>query len=173
MKNIKLLELLSKIVNEVGDLKNIKSFKYDMTPTGGEFNVLLNNKETKVKLNITEVPVDLKQNFNLPPIVDPDNKTIYNIGFNIEGNDEQFSRENYHTLIQILKTVVDIIKNSLIKYPKNSIFIFFATSKIGKGFYDPQKIQLYKLIMQQNLPPGYRMGSSKFLEDEFIFLTNK
>jgi hypothetical protein len=46
-----------------------------------------------------------------------------------------------------------------------------ATSKTGSGFNDPQKMNLYKLILQQNLPTGYRMGEGDFIGNKLIFLT--
>jgi hypothetical protein len=172
MKDIKLLKLLHEMINEVGDLQNIQPFDYTITDNGGEFDAFLNNEKVKVETTFTESPSNINHMFSFPPVISPNHKKIYNIGFSIRNNDEQFSKENYHILIRILKTVVNIITDSLSKYPKDSIFVFFATSKIGKGFEDPQKMKLYKLIMQNNLPSGYRMGTAKFLDNELIFLTN-
>lgn len=172
MKNIKILKLLHEMINEVGDLKNIQPFNYNITNDGGEFDAIVNNKKLKVEVKFQKTPHDVKHLFKFPPSASPDHKEIYNVGFSVEGNDEQFSKENYNILIRILKTVVDIIIKSLSKYPKDSIFTFFATSKIGKGYQDPQKLQLYKLIMQSNLPDGWRMGTAKLLKNELIFVTN-
>ena len=75
--------------------------------------------------------------------------------------------------LKILKTVVNIFKNHLPNYQEDTIFVFMATSKNGEGFNDPQKMKLYKIILQQNLPTGYRMGDGSFVGNQLTFLTKK
>jgi len=167
--NISLLVLLQEVINEIGDLNNIKGFNYVLTKDGGRFSIQIDEKPVRVNVKIkeTDVPNDT---FNLPPIIKPESKTIYNLGFDIEGNDQQFQKTNLSLLIRVMKTVVDITTN-LIKNYNNSIFVILATSKTGKGFNDPQKIKLYKLLLQNHLPSGYRSGDFEFIDNQEIFLT--
>lgn len=170
-KNISLITLLKEVINEVGDLENIHPYDYNLNNDGGEFDIILHDIKTKVKVNITKSPDKLKPEFNFPPIISSNDKEVYNVGFTVGNEDTQYSKEDYSILVKTIKTVVEIVKNSLNKYPKNIIFVFFAASKIGKGHQDPQKLKFYKIILQQNLPNGWRIGTSEFIGNEFIFIT--
>lgn len=169
-ENIKFTNLIKEIINEVGDLKNISNFNYDLTKNGGIFYI-----EDKYRCIVTlnKIPLKLYSSLNLPPILDYENRDIISVGFSIEGNDEQYLKSNYELLLKTLKTVVNILKDSINRYPYNVIFIFIATSKLGVGFNDSQKMLLYKAILQQNIPTGYRMGEGEFLNNKLIFLTKK
>jgi hypothetical protein len=170
-ENIGLIKLFEEIVNEVGDLKNISSFNYKLTNDGGQFYFEFEHQKCKCNVNFTQVSPDMYYSFNFPPIINHKDKEIISVGFDIEGTDEQYLKSNPKLLFGILKTVTDIIKDSLHKYPENCIFVIMATSKTGSGFNDPQKMNLYKLILQQNLPTGYRMGEGEFIGNKLIFLT--
>ena len=95
------------------------------------------------------------------------------MGYSVEGTDEQYLKADYSLLLKILKTVVTVINDYIKNYPQDSIFVVMATSKLGRGFSDPQKMKLYKLIAQQNLPPEYRMGEGSFLGNNLMFITKK
>jgi len=172
-ENIGLIKLLEEVVNEVGDLKNITSFDYKLREGGGTFYFKFKHQKCKCTVDFTQTPTDINKSFTLPPVVDHTNKDIIAIGYSIEGTDEQYLKTNYSLLLRILKTVVDIVKDSLHKHPEDSIFFMMAASKIGTGYEDPQKMNLYKLILQQNIPPGYRMGDGTFIGKKLIFLTKK
>lgn len=172
-ENIILNKLLQEIINEVGDLKNISGYDYDLNNDGGIFYFEYENQKLKCKVSLTEVPSQINVSFKLPPIINQSNKPIISVGFDIEGTDEQYLKSDYGLLLKILKTVVNIVKDLMPNYPENTIFIFMATSKTGEGFNDPQKMKLYKLILQQNIPLGYRMGDGNFVGNQLIFLTKK
>lgn len=172
-ENIELSKLLQEIITEVGDLKNISDYNYDLNNNGGIFYFEYKNQKLKCKVSLTEVPPQINTSFKLPPIINQSNKPIISVGFDIEGIDEQYLKSDYSLLLKILKTVVNIFKNHLPNYPEDSIFVFMATSKTGEGFNDPQKMKLYKIILQQNLPTGYRMGDGSFVGNQLTFLTKK
>jgi len=166
------MKLLENILNEVGDLKNIKGYEYILKGKDeGSFTIHLNNNEIAVNVIIKRAEDDIKSLFNFPPIIKADQKEMYNVGFLVGGEDTQFEKTNLSILMRILKTVMDISLDLIKKYPNDTIFTFFATSKTGKGFNDSQKMNLYKLIMQKNIPTEYRMGESEFLENKFLYLT--
>jgi len=139
-QNLKLSNLLSEIINEVGDLTNISNYNYELNNNGGIFNFTYNQQEYKCVVEFTEVPVDLNTSFSLPPVINHLNKKIVSIGFSIEGTDEQYIKTDQNTLLKILKTVTSIIKDCIKRYSDDTIFVIFATSKIGMGFNDSQKM---------------------------------
>ena len=64
---------------------------------------------------------------------------MYNVGFLVGGEDTQFEKTNLSILMRILKTVMDISLDLIKKYPNDTIFTFFATSKTGKDLMIPKK----------------------------------
>jgi hypothetical protein len=172
-KKIILLKLLNEVITEVGDLENILGFDYKLTNNGGEFEFEFKSKTIRGEVNFTEIPKQLAKEFNFPPVINPEGKPIISIGYGIEGNDEQYLKSNYKYLLNILKTVINIIKDSISKYSPSSIFVVFATSKTGEGYNDQQKMNLYKLVLQKNVPSGYRIGDGSWKEHQLVFLTKK
>ncbi len=170
-ENIKLIKLFETVINEVGDLKNIPNYDYTLTNGGGRFQFDFENKKYKCKVEFTQVPTDINSSFILPPVINHNNKEIVNISFDVEGHDTQYLQTNYKILLGILKTVTSIINDSLSKYSDDTIFVIFAASKKGIGFNDPQKMKLYKLVLQKNVPNGYRIGDGTFMKNKLIFLT--
>lgn len=169
-KSFSLLEYYNSLINEVGNLDKIEPYSYILNSNGGNFEFEFNNEKYNVEVKITMVPLRALEAFTIPPIAG-ESENVFNIGYNINGDDTQLLKTNLSTIIRIMKTFVDVIKDSLSKYPKDAIFIFTATSKIGKGFEDPQKMNLYKLILQQNMPVGYRNGFFKILGNDAVYLT--
>jgi hypothetical protein len=172
-QTLNLSNLLNEIINEVGDLTNISSWDYELNNNGGIFKFIYNQQEYKCVVEFTDVPNNLNVSFSLPPIINHLNKKIVSVGFSVEGTDEQHIKTDQNTLLKILKTVTFIIRDCIKKYPDNTIFVIFATSKIGRGFNDSQKMRLYKLILQHNLPTNYRMGDGNLNQSDLIFLTKK
>ena len=93
--------------------------------------------------------------------------------WDIEGTDEQYLKSNYRLLLRIIKTVTEIITDSLYRYPKDAIFVIMARDKTGRGYNDSQKMDLYKMVLQQNLSNMYRMGEGSFGANNLIFFTRK
>lgn len=172
-QTVELSGLLNEILHEVGDLKNINTLPYELNDNGGTFYFEYEHQKCKCNVMFTTVPKDINRSFVLPPIINSLHKQIIAMGYSVEGTDEQYLKTNYRLLLTILKTVVNIINESISKYPQDSIFVAMATSKLGAGFNDPQKIKLYRLIAQQNLPTGYRMGEGTFLGNNLVFITKK
>jgi len=172
-ESVELSKLLNEIINEVGDLKNIPTFPYDLNDNGGVFYFEYGDKKCKCVVEFTKIPIDINKSFLLPPVINHLGKQIILMGYSVEGTDEQYLKADYSLLLRILKTVVTVINDYIKNYPQDSIFVVMATSKLGRGFSDPQKMKLYKLIAQQNLPPEYRMGEGSFLGNNLMFITKK
>ena len=171
-ENIKLIKLFEEIVNEVGDLNNIPVFEYSLNSNGGTFDFEFEDNKAECKVSFTQMPTEVYHLIDLPPIV-PRNKEIISVGFDIEGTDEQYLKSNYRLLLRIIKTVTEIITDSLYRYPKDAIFVIMARDKTGRGYNDSQKMDLYKIVLQQNLSNRYRMGEGSFGTNNLIFFTRK
>lgn len=158
---IKLITLLREVVNEVGDLKNITPYDYELTNNGGKFTFVEDGEVLNVEVKIEDI-TNQKEHFMIPPVLNPKNKNLYNVSYTVNGNDRQFIKSNPHILIKILKTVTEIIKNIISKY-ENPIFVILAQNKIEGIKTDLQKFNYYKLILMQNIPTGYRYSEGKDL----------
>ena len=149
----KLIPIYEQIINEVGDLKNIKPF-----PINGEnFAVEYNNEKLRGKVSFTQANIEM---FELPPIAEKWDEA-YNIGYSIEGFGSQYLKGNLKLLLKILKTVSIIISNYIKQNPDN-LYLIFAESKYGMEYEDPQKLLIYGEILKKHLPNQFRMGETNF-----------
>jgi len=135
--------LLEKVIKEVGDLENIKPYPYVNTSFTTEqgWKVITNFQPSD--------PEDLKiiginTEFYQPP--------IYNVIFQVEGVESQFTRTTTFEYLKILKTVTEICYDFIRENDPNGL-TFFAANKNDSNFIesDPQKHKLYKLIVMKQL----------------------
>jgi hypothetical protein len=171
---IELLKLLSEVINEVGDLKNITPFPFTLSNDTAKFNFEFQGETFKGAVNLTLWGDKEKEWLKFPPIVGDSNRPIYSIGYSIEGDDTQVFKGDTKILLQIIKTVSEVSSKFLERLEgKNPIFIFFATSKKGEGYEDPQKLNLYRVVLSQNLPTGWRLGYGDYtpLNVKFIYIS--
>lgn len=157
-----LSKLLKEIINEVGDLKNIKLFPYNLEK--GTFTVLYKEERYKGKVTFTFLNEKGLSIFELPPVVDLTKiKTGYNVGYSIEGVSSQYIKGDIRLLLTILKTVSIIVAEFIEKHP-DSLYLFFGENKTGVGMDDPQKLALYQQILGNNLPQNFRIGKTSILK---------
>ena len=171
---IELLKLLSEVINEIGDLKNITPFPFTLSNDTAKFNFEFQGGTFKGAVNLTLWGDKEKEGLKFPPIVGDSNRSIYGIGYSIEGDDTQVFKGDTKILLQIVKTVSEVVSKFLERLEgKNPIFIFFATSKKGEGYEDSQKLNLYRVVLSQNLPTGWRLGYGTFtpLNVKFIYIS--
>jgi len=151
----KLSQLLTEIINEVGDLQNIQPLPYDLAK--GTFTVSHKGTDYRGKVLFTFFNKQGLGMIQFPPVVNLSNfETGYNIGYSIEGIGSQFIRGDIKLLLTVLKTVSILVADFIKKHP-DSMYLIFAENKIGIGMEDPQKLSLYKQILAKNLPQGFRV----------------
>lgn len=168
---LSLLETFGEIISEVGDLNKINPYSYNLTSMGGQFEFNYNNKDFLVEVNIKKVPLDMIHRFQFPPVVNSDEKTLYNVEYTVNGHDLQFEKTDYSTLIKILKTISEIVHKQIAKL-ENPLLTFFSVDRKGSATEDKQKNNLYRITLGKNLPSGWRLGVG--LIDgylNFIFIT--
>lgn len=173
MKN-KLIIILTEVINEIGDLKNLEPYKYKISQDRGSFNVLKNDKKYPVKVTLSHWDEKFRNMLEFPPAAEASNKPIYALGYDINGDDTQVFSSDIRTLLRILKTVSEILEFHISKLKdQNPIFAIFATDKKGAGYEDQQKLNLYRAILSQNIPQGWRMGYGKNnpLNVKFLYLS--
>lgn len=153
-----------KLITEIGDMSKIDSYPFTVMGLTTEFISEVGN----IKVEFTRL-VDFKSSIQYPPIMDLGVKIVgYNIQYTVEGTDMQFQKTNYSVLIKILKTVTDIILETILKNDNYStenfqnIYCIGSVSKLGKLKSDDQKDLIYRQIAKYNLPIGYRIHEIKF-----------
>lgn len=164
-EQIKLLNLLNEILNEVGDLQNIKPYEFDYDPWESSF---YTEDGDLVVMRVEDDTDKLRSVLNISKVFEKDINTIYNLSFDINGETTQAKKSTLKELIKILKTVSIFASEELQRInsgiPKNEkpILIIGAQSKTLKGLVnDPQKYQLYSKIISNILPSNYRMQDGK------------
>lgn len=75
---------------------------------------------------------------------------VYNVGYDVSGNEFQFKKSSIKILLQILSTVVDIIKNFIEKINPNGLYIR-ASIKSLEDNDEEQKMNLYKAYTKKQL----------------------
>jgi hypothetical protein len=155
---IKLAEIYKQIVNESGDLQNIKSYPYNKfgnknysfdvneinTYVEVEFSNLKSLDDTEFKTT-TQIYNDYMK---------PDDKS-YNIGYDVGGDQYQFTKTNIGVYNRIMKTIVDIIQDFISNVKPYSLWIV-GTSK-NNILTNSQKNLIYYNISHHNMVPGYRI----------------
>jgi hypothetical protein len=177
---ISLALLISEIINEVGDLKNIETYEYSISKTSemftGEFTAILpSENKTEIKVFIVKMDPTNKVDIELPPIFEINYPKIksFSIAYTIKGEDAQYDKTDFKTYAKIMATVVKIVKDIISQNEKiyyKPLYLFLSTSKMGEMGTQDTKLKYYQAILNNNLPSGYRMGKGKFAGMNIIAL---
>lgn len=143
------------LVKEIGEA-SIPPLKWSRTnPLVYKFLVDINDYTEVVTVDFEEGDDTFKGIF-LPPRY-RDAKTFYNIAYNISGVKTQYTKTDMKTLLQILSTVVDIVKDFIQRNQPDALYI--AASEKIKGSQDTaQKANLYQAFLKKGIGSigGYR-----------------
>jgi hypothetical protein len=175
---LSLASLISEIINEVGDLKNINPYNYQLTkyPGGiaGNFWVEFpSGKQEMADVIIESIDPSNKIDIELPPVFEINDPKIkgFSIAYTIGNEDAQFDKSDLKTYVKVMATVVNIVKEVVSdnekKYYK-PLYLFLSTSKTGEMGTQDTKLKYYQAILNNNLPSGYRMGKGKFAGMDII-----
>lgn len=173
---LQLMSIISEMINEVGDLKNIISYPYTTYKRGGDyvgrFKAEVNGEEQDITVLIERSSPSFKDNLTLPPVFEK-NGDLYNISFDVSGNDAQFAKTNLSLYLKILKTVTEIVNDVISETdvnPPNNTYMIGSVSKEGITGKNDTKLRYYKAILNSNLPAGYRMAEGKFYSFNILAL---
>jgi hypothetical protein len=161
-----MIPLLKEILmKEIGE-SNIPPLDWKkVSPTQYRFLVNIGEFTERVTVQFEDFDQDsVSKQFYLPSKFQSLDKT-YNVAYDVSGDDVQFSQSDIKTLLKILSTVVDIIKDFISAKDPNALYIEATEKQEGKI----QKSNLYKAYILQQLKtiPGYQAESRR--EGELIF----
>jgi hypothetical protein len=169
-----LVSLVSEMVNEVGDLTNIEIYPYKTYVTGdgyaAKFTAALpNNTEVEVEALSQEVGDTHIQRLKLPPVFEKENPTetitVFNFEFTVGEDDAQFAKTDFRTFVRIVATVVKFLKQIIVENEQSyykPLYVIISTSKTGYTGTKDTKLDYYRAVLNNNLPPGYRMGRGMY-----------
>jgi hypothetical protein len=158
---IKLSKLLTEILNEFGDLKNIKPVEWERNSNSYTFQVDNNKVECILQPWLYQELIDI-----IIPSVDNEvfQDTVikkralllnsYNLSFTVDGRTDQARKTDVQTFFVILSTIVSIAKD-FIETNNPFILTIFSSSKFGGISNDRQKDLIYREISKQHLPSNY------------------
>jgi hypothetical protein len=157
---IKLKIIYEQLLKEVGDLENIKSYPYSN-------NSFITDLDLKVNVKFQEYNnEDIEAlGLNIKYYQAP----IFNVIFDVEGDESQFTKTTLDEYLKIIKTVTEICIDFVKEKNPNGL-TFFAASKNKNNLFktDPQKSKFYKVIVTKQLSKIQGWGLINLpLDDEF------
>lgn len=145
------------ILKEIGDsssksykFKKIRFDKYEFIASLGE-----NIKEQVI---VDFQNLDINSEFKdklLQNIFIPSNK-MFNVGYNIQGNEFQFRKTDIKVLLRIMSTVVNIVIEFIKESNPDLLYVMGTPRKKG-GLDSDKKSTLYQAFVEKQLDkiPGY------------------
>lgn len=132
---------LNEMINEVGDLENIEPYPFQ----NNEFKT---EEGWKVKVKLEPVEEKYCKLLGLPYT----EKQVLNVGYSVEGKQDQHKKSTFHSLIRILKTISVILIEYIENNSKIKALLFIAANKDPNNLStDSQKEKLYKAIILDQL----------------------
>ena len=132
-----------RILQEVGDLENVEPYPY-------ENNSFTTDENWKVKVDFDVIPFTLFDQLNLPT----KRRATYNVSYDVNGEQSQYSKTTYKQLIRILKTVSNIIIDFVKDKDTVEALGFLAANKDPQKLIthtDSQKSAIYKAIIVKSI----------------------
>lgn len=157
------------LLKEIGEA-NIPPLKWTkVSPTKYKFLVDIGDFTEMATVEFDQFEDEHKQ-FYLPSKY-RNLEDVYNIGYAISGTDIQFAKSDLRTLLTILSTVVDIIKNFINTNEIDGLYIQGTPKELDSKDIS-KKSNLYKAFIQKQLNqiPNY---SSDTHRDGFILIKTK
>ena len=140
---IKLRILYEQLLKEVGDLENINPYPYSN-------NSFTTEQGWKVNVYFQKYDDEDLQALNINTKFYP--SPVYNVVFDVEGEESQFSKTTLEEYYKIIKTVAEICTD-FIKENNPKGLTFLAANKDRNILFktDPQKSKFYKVIVLKHL----------------------
>ena len=155
------------LIKEIGEA-NIFPLKWTkVSPIKYKFLVDIGDFTEVVTVDFEPITDDIEKQFYFPPKYRKLQK-IYNTAYQISGTEIQFAKSNIKTLLTILSTVVDIIKNFIDTNNIDGLYIKGSEKEIGSGNIS-QKTNLYKAFISKQLKQIPQFGFDTY-KDGFILV---
>jgi hypothetical protein len=170
-KSTLLIPILEELlVKEIGEA-NLSPLKWSQnSPFQYFFNIDIKDNKERVEVNFQQIIDDVEKQFYFPRKYRNLNN-VFNVGFDISGVEKQFAKTDLKTLLVILSTVVDIIKD-FIKHRAILDGLFIKPIEKGIEVINPQKTPLYRAFIKKQLEqfPNYSYDTYR---EGFILIQNK
>lgn len=137
------------LINEIGEA-NIQPLKWTkISPIRYKFLVYINDLTEVVNVDFQQVIDQVEKQFYFPPKYRNLNK-VYNVGYDVSGTEIQFTKTDLKTLLTILSTVVDIIKDFTKTQNPDGLYIRGTEKELGSGDIT-KKMNLYKAYLKKQI----------------------
>jgi hypothetical protein len=157
------------LVKEIGEA-NIPPLAWKkMSPTKYKFLVDINDFTEVVTVDFERIEDEGSKQFYFPPKYQS-LENVYNVGYLVGRSESQYTTTDLKTLLTILSTVVDIIKNFLNEVNPDGLFIKGSEKELGSGDIS-QKSNLYQAFLKKGIDstPGYT--SDGYRDGNFVIKT--
>lgn len=167
-----LIPILEQIlVKEIGEA-NIPPLTWKkMSLTKYKFLVDINDFTEVVTVEFERIEDEEAKQFYFPPKYRK-LENVYNVGYRVNRTDVQYTKTNLKTLLTILSTVIDIIKNFLNEVDPDGLFIRGSEKELGSEDIS-QKSNLYQAYLKKGIDanPGYT--SDGYRDGNIVVKTNQ
>jgi hypothetical protein len=154
------------LIKEIGEA-NIEPLEWEkVSPTKYQFTINIYDSTEVVTVYFEQVLEDARQ-FYFPPKYRHLNR-IYNVGYDVSGTEIQFAKTDLKTLLSVLSTIIDIIKDFIKNHYPKGLFIMGTAKEIGSKDIS-KKTNLYKAFIGKQLQqiPNFNFDTYK---DGFILV---
>jgi len=155
------------LMKEIGEA-NIQPLKWtQVTPTEYEFSVGIGDSTETVDVLFDQFSTIEHRQYYLPQKY-RGLENVYNVGYAVSGAELQLAKSNVKTLLTILSTVVDIVKDFLDKNDVDGLYIKGTAKDINNKDIS-QKSNLYKAFIKKQLEQIPDFGFDTY-RDGFILI---
>ena len=154
-------------MKEIGEA-NIQPLKWTQVAlTRYKFLVDIGDFTQTVTVDFDKFREDEIKQFYLPQKY-RDLEDVYNVGYAVSGTESQFAKSDLKTLLTILSTVVDIVKDFISKNYVDGLYIRGTAKNIDSKDIS-QKSNLYKAFIKKQLEQIPDFGFDTY-KDGFILI---
>ena len=141
------------LMKEIGEA-NLSPLDWkQVSPEQYKFLVDINDFTEVVNVDFEEISDEPSIEYYLPPLY-RNVPYFYNIAYEVSGSEIQFAESDMKTLLKILSTIVDIIKDFINKNQPEVMFL----QATEKNDISKQKANLYQAFLKHGIKqlPGYK-----------------
>jgi len=163
-----LVQILNEVlINEIGEA-TIPPVKWiRVSPIQYRFLIDIGDFTEVVSVDFQPIVDKVEKQFYFPPKY-RNLKNIYNIGYEVSGTEIQFAKTDLKTLLIILSTVVDIIKDFIKNQQPEGLYIKGTEKELGSNDIS-KKRNLYKAFIEKQIKKISGFGIDTY-RDGFIIV---
>ena len=154
------------LVKEIGEA-NIPPLAWKkISPTKYRFLIDLKDSTEVVTVDFDRIEDEGVKQFYFPPKY-RNLENVYNVGYLVGRTESQFIKTDLKTLLLILSTVIDIIKNFLKEVNPDGLYIQGSEKEFGSGDTS-QKSNLYQAFLKKGIDSTPGWASDGYRDGNFV-----